>query len=554
MSNRKAINWIKQYSKKQSLKMWILILSNIFFSLLSIAFAGAVKIIIDGATSPDIKTGKSQILYGAIGIFVIVLLQVAFRIIINFLIEHIKGRLEIEYRSHLYGSILGKKYKKITEYHSGELMNRIQSDVSVISDAVTTVVPNFIAAIARLICAVIAIVILDWIFATVFIVAGILVFITLTLMRGKLKVLHKDVQKTGGKLHSFMQECIENLLAIKVFSVNKKISDKADGLQEENFNAKIKRAKYSVGGHAVYNMIFSLGYIFALIYGAVKIYNGMLGYGSLSAILQLVNNVQVPFASLSSIFPKYYAMVASAERIMEIEEIDGEISDKNFESAKVYEKLKSFSLESVTFSYDREVVLDNANLIINKGDFVMIEGVSGIGKSTLIKLLLGVYVADSGKILANCDGQNYELSEHTRTLFSYVPQQNMLFSGSIYDNLTFIKSNATDEQIEHALRVSCADEFISALPDGINTKVGENGLGLSEGQIQRIAIARAVLAGAPVLLLDESTSALDEKTERKLLNNLKKLENKTLIIVSHKNAAREICNRIVRIQDKKITE
>ncbi len=554
MDNKNAKRWIKLHSKQQSVKMGVLIVCNVLFSLLSVLFAVAVKTIIDGATNTDSAVGKTQIIKGSVGILCIVVLQFVFRIVINYLIEHIKGKLEIAYKSHIFNDVLKKNYQKISAYHSGDIMNRINNDVAVISDAYTTVIPSVISAVFRLVCAVTAIVILDWIFATVFIVAGLLVFLTLTLMRAKLKSFHKDVQSTGGKVHSFMQETIENLLAVKVFSVNKNVSEKSNSLQQDNFQVKMKRSKYSVTGHAVYNMIFSLGYIFALIYGAVKIYNGQLSYGSLSAILQLVNNVQVPFASLSNVFPKYYGMMASAERILEIENIQDEEVNDGLDRKEVYDKLNFISASDLNFYYDKETVLNNASLTVNKGDFVMIEGASGIGKSTFIKLLLGVYKPRSGKIVLNCTDGERNVDESTRKLFSYVPQQNLLFSGTLYDNLTFIKKDATDTEIESALKLSCADEFIKLLPDGLNTKVGENGLGLSEGQIQRIAIARAVISGAPILLLDESTSALDENTEKRLLSNLNSLKDKTLIIISHRNSAKDICNRVIRIQDKKFIE
>jgi ATP-binding cassette subfamily B protein len=200
------------------------------------------------------------------------------------------------------------------------------------------------------------------------------------------------------------------------------------------------------------------------------------------------------------------------------------------------------------------VVLSNADFYINKGDFVMIEGSSGVGKSTLIKLMLGVYDIDAGKIELDCKESAIPLNNGTRTLFSFVPQGNMIFSGTLKDNVTFINENATDEQIENALKISCAYEFVQKLPNGLNTLVGENGVGLSEGQVQRLAIARAVLCNAPIILLDEATSALDEQTESELLENLKGLSGVTLVIVSHKKAAAEICNRRIKISNKQIVE
>ena len=548
---QRPVRWLVNMSKKQHFNILLLIIMNALFSVMSIVFAFAIKGIIDGA----VNKGKEQIITYSVLIIALVILQFVFRVLINGLTEYIHGKLEIAYKSHIFSQILNKKHDKINVYHSGELMNRLTSDVSVVSEGVTSIVPSVVSAITRLICAVVALIILDWIFAVAFTIAGIMVFFVIALLRGKLKSLHKKTQETSGKVRSFMQECIENLLAVKVFSVNGKIERQNDELQQENFKIKMKRRNYSVIGHATYNFIFSAGYLFALIYGSIKLFNGVagFGYGSLSAILQLVNNVQVPFASLSNVLPKYYAMTASAERLMEIEEIESEEKGELKVREDVYSQMKGIAVEDLTFKYDRDVVLKNASTYIEKGDFVLISGASGIGKSTLMKLMLGVYPPDSGDVYVQTANGRINLDNTTRTLFSYVPQGNMLFSGTLKDNVTFIKEDATKEQIERALEISCAKEFVETLPHGLDTVVGENGVGLSEGQIQRIAIARAVLCDAPIILLDEATSALDEETERKVLNNFKELNDVTLIIISHKKAASAICNKILRIKDKKIT-
>lgn len=549
-NNSKPLKWLAEKSKKQRLNIVLLVFANAFFSVLSVAFAFAVKIIIDGAQ----KGNKDKIIYGAAFIVGIVILQFVFRIIINGTTEHIRGKLEMAYKSHVFSEILNKKYDKINEYHSGELLNRLSADVSVVADGVTSIVPTAVSAAVRLVCAVAALVVLDPIFALVFVTCGIFVFITIALMRGKLKSLHKTAQETEGKVRSFMQESIENVLAVKVFSVNDKICDRADGLQQDNFKVKMRRKNYSVTGNAVYNFIFSAGYLFALIYGAAKIYGDpAFTYGSLSAILQLVNNVQVPFASLSSVFPKYYAMIASAERLMEIEEIENENAGAPINADAVYKDMVALRGENIDFSYGRTPVFTSADFSINKGEFAVITGVSGIGKSTLVKMLLGVYAPTSGELFIDC-GEKGKIPADcsVRPLFSYVPQGNMLFSGSLYDNVTFIKTDATEREIERALEISCSEEFVSALPDGLYTAVGENGVGLSEGQVQRIAIARAVLTGAHVLILDEATSALDENTERRVLNNLKTLDDVTLIIISHKKAAYSICDKEITVKNRKI--
>ncbi len=556
MSERNAVKWLIKNSRKQRFKIWTLVFANVFFAALSIAFAFAVKYIIDGATG-DLSgsSDKTKLIAGAVALGAIVVLQFVFRIIINGLTEHIRGRLEITFKSLVFGEILEKKYSLLSSYHSGELMNRLTGDVTAVCDGIIGIAPLVAASAARLLGAVAALVVIDWVFAVAFSVAGILVFTIIALMRGKLKSLHKKTQETEGKTRSFMQECIENLLAIKVFSVNNKIKSRSADLQEENFKIKMKRRNYSVLGHAAYNFVFSAGYLFALIYGCVMIFTGAgMTYGDLSAILQLVNNVQVPFASLSGVMPKYYAMVASAERLMEIENIENEPCHAGIGREELYRRMQSVDIDCVTFSYGRENVLKDASLSVNKGDFVAVTGISGIGKSTLIKLMLGIYGVDRGELYICCGDEKIALDASTRCLFSYVPQGNMLFSGDIEENVKFIVPDASDEEVQRALEISCAREFIDKLPCGIKTPVGEKGTGLSEGQIQRIAIARAVLSRAPILLLDEATSALDEDTEYRVLKNLKDMKDVTLIIISHKKAALSICNRHVQIRNKKVTE
>lgn len=552
MKNKNALKWIINNSKSQNKKIIVLLIANALFSALSIVFALFIKEVIDSA----VKENMQRLISYAVAIIVVVILQFGFRIFTNLLTENIKNRLEIGYKSALFSSILRKKHEKITNYHSGELMTRLTSDVSVVSEGVSTILPTIIAAITRLVLAIITLILIDWSFAIAFTVAGLSVFLVLSFLRGKLKSYHKKSQETDGKIRSFMQECIENILAVKVFSVNSKIQKQADDLQEKNYSVKMKRQKYGALGHAMYNFIFSAGYLFALIFGAIKMLNskGSFTYGSLSAILQLVNNVQVPFIALSNVVPKYYSMLASAERIIEMEEVENEPEIKSIDRQKTYESLKGIVVDGVDFTYDRDSVFKDASTYINKGDFVAITGASGVGKSTLIKLLLGVYSLDKGSVYLDTEDGNIMLDNSTRTMFSYVPQGNMIFSGTLKDNITFINSDASDEEIARAINLSECNEFIEKLPQGLETVVGENGVGLSEGQVQRIAIARAILTKAPILLLDEATSALDEKTEKRVLDNLKGIEGATVIIISHKKAALSICNKNIHVKDKKLKD
>jgi len=324
---------------------------------------------------------------------------------------------------------------------------------------------------------------------------------------------------------------------------------------QELYKAKIKKNAVSILANSGFSLTFSGTYLYALVWGAFGLMANSISYGTLTAILQLVGQVQVPFSGLSGLFPKMYGIIASAERLMELEILPDEraINKKAIHTAVVYRDMKSIALSGISFRYDRDIILADANLTINKGDFAVIGGPSGIGKSTLLLLLLGVFSPTDGtiNIILNT-GEKIPADRRTRKLFAYVPQGNLMLSGSIRESIAFVHKEATDEEIMAAAEVSCAAEFIRTLPQGLNTVIGEKGLGLSEGQVQRLAIARAVLCGAPVLLLDEATSALDEITEERLLENIKRMTDRTCLIISHKKAAFTICNKEIRIKNGRL--
>jgi ATP-binding cassette subfamily B protein len=551
MRDKETLAWIYVNSKAQLFPFLVLILTNILLAGCGILFALAARSVIDEAASG----AGSALIMKEIALFIVIVLQFLLRILSRVLSVRIQSSLETGYRATLLQQLLSKEYVNVTQYHSGELINRLTSDITVVSEGVTSILPDFAGLLTRVLGALAVLYILNRSITLVFLISGLLLFLTAGYFRNKLKYLHKEVQKKDGMVRSFMQELLESLMIVKVFDAEDKMEAKTAELQQEYYRAKLKRSRVSILANTGFSLLFSLGYLYALIRCTLGLMTATISFGTLTAILQLVGQTQLPLAGLSGLLPKAYGVISSAERIMELERLpeEGKKKKQDINIAAIYRNMCSINFKEVSFRYDRDYIISNADFTINKGDFLVISGLSGIGKSTLFKLLLGLYTPTSGAIYISLSNQEaMPIDKDIRSLFAYVPQGNLLLSGTIREAISFAHEKASDKEIMEAAEVGCAAEFIRSLPHGLDTVIGERGYGLSEGQIQRIAIARAILCGAPILLLDEATSALDEDTEERLLKNIQQLEDRTCLIISHKKAAFSLCNKEIRIQDARI--
>jgi len=549
MKDKQTLKWLYTHSKSRLWSIIFLAILRCTLTVLGVTFALTSRHVIDAAVARDFD----GFIHSAAKLALIMLAQIGIRLLGQSIEAHIGARLNNSLRGNVFSRLLKKEYSHVSSYHTGDLMTRLNNDISVISKGILSLIPSVLALVVGLVYALYSLTRLDRGFAFIFLFGGLLLLLTISAFRGFLKNTHKRVQETESRVRSFLQESLGSLLMIKVFVIEDKIAKRGDKLQEENYRAQMKRRNLTLVSSSGLSIIFSAGSLYALVWSAYRLFLGTITFGTLTAILQLVNQIQTPFAGLSGVVPQYYSILASAERIIELDRLPEEKDIyRTLNPKDDYQTLNQLCFENISFGYGRDIVLQNASLTIDKGDFAVISGISGIGKSTLIKLLLGVFTPQEGDIFLDMTDEKIPAGKHSRPLFSYVPQGNLLLSGTIREAISLVSPNSSDDEIMKAAEIACAADFIKALPLGLDTVLGEKGTGLSEGQIQRLAVSRAILTDAPIILLDEATSALDEETEAKLLRNIKNLKSKTCIIISHKRAAFDICNKHIYIENKKI--
>ncbi|MBR5731429.1 MAG: ABC transporter ATP-binding protein, partial [Firmicutes bacterium] len=454
------------------------------------------------------------------------------------------------------------------------------NDVVVVAGSVAEIIPSLLGTAARLVGALSLIIYfikqVAWIIIPAAIVIGFLTFF----LRKRLKAMHKRIQESDGRLRVFLTERLSSLMIVRSFAMEEESLAQAEDRMDDHYRKRMARVHFLNICNIGFNLLIHGMYVAAVVYCGHGILVGNINYGTFAAVVNLVGQLKAPIAGISGYIPRWYSMLASAERLMEAErfedDIKGEKKSREEIPAFYRECFEGISLKNAAFSYIRSgaspedaaknVVLDGISFDIDKHQIVAVTGPSGCGKSTLLKLLMCFYPLDGGERLlrtAGCEmvqgtegseGSNaLPLDSSWRGLFAYVPQGNQLMSGTIRDVLTFGDGTVPEDAVSSALDIACASEFVSDLPKGLDTELGERGSGLSEGQIQRLAIARAVLSGHPLLLLDEATSSLDEATEEALLRKLRTLTDRTVVIVTHRLKVLSICDTEIHMDENGTT-
>ena len=546
-----TVRWIGNVTGNRK---WMIVVLSLIQGLL--AGSGSVFALLMRNASDSAFEGNGRIFTVSAALLgVLIVGQIGLRLFNRYLEEDTKASIENRFRRKVFRSVLENDYRKMTAYHTGELMNRIISDTSVVTDVVVTLIPNMVSMVLKIIGVLVVLYTIEPWFTFIFLVGGCLMASFSLLPRKWLKRNHKRVQEADGVVKSFLQECLESLLVIHAFGKEEQMEESSRRRMQEHRRMRRRRMAVTNVCNLGLSVAVQCGYYLGFAWCGYGILHGTITYGTLTAVLQLVGQIQTPFANIGGAFPKFTGMLASAERLMELTD-DGQADRKKstLDRTKIYEEMKSICFDRVSFCYDDDDrwVLKDDTFVIEKGEFVAFIGSSGIGKSTIMKLLLSVIHPAEGEIFFQMREGKLPVGELPSGLFAYVPQGNHLMSGTIEEVVAFTdnKDEIDTERLVWACRTACAEEFIEELPNRYQTILGEKGSGLSEGQMQRLAVARAIYSECPILLLDEATSALDPDTERRLIGAIKALPDRTVLLVTHRKDVWELCDRIYTLKEK----
>ena len=540
-------------------KKWIFLVSaaRILEGLEGTLFAVELRSVIDFAVARQREPFLRHI-----GILLALVLSAILLHVLGWYYEQ-KSSAQVEkcLRMHVFSQLLRRSYADVSVVHSGEWMTRITSDTEIIRNILFQVLPNLGGMLVQISSAFISLfLILPWA-AYVLLPAGLLLMVLAGLLRRRLKETWREVMRADGAARSFMQERLSSLAIVHTFSQEDQTARQAEGKLDGLVRVRMRRTKFAAVCNFGAYAIMRGGYLLGVILCGFQILNARMSYGTMASVLQLISRIDGPIAEISDYVLRFFTMFASAERLMEIEEYAPDCPEQPKDQSEIQTyyagSFDAVGIRGGRFAYSNDeggnAVIQDFNLEIRKGEYVAFTGESGCGKSTVLKLFMNLYRLLDGEVyLRDADGRERPLDAAWRGLFAYVPQGNDLLSGTIREVLTFGSpaQMEREDDLYQALRVACAEEFVRELPNGLDTKLGEYGSGLSEGQMQRIAIARAILSGRPILMLDESTSALDERTEMDLLTNLQTMTNRTVILVTHRPAALRICGKQVKFEQE----
>ncbi|MBQ8813381.1 MAG: ABC transporter ATP-binding protein [Lachnospiraceae bacterium] len=543
--------WVWQYICRYRGVVLVHVLLGVLGILMSLGSSVASKFLIDAVIGYD----SSVIGLAAALMIGMRLGNIGMKSISTRIGASLNIRVQTEIQGEIYRRILATDWQSLEQFRSGDLLNRISSDATAVSGGVTNFIPSLISCGVQFVGAFLIILVYDPVMAVIALVGVPVTGLSSTFLVRRMRSHNREMKDVYSDVVSFQQESLQNMISIKAFGVMDRFGQQMGQVQQRYRDKYLEYSRFSVWTSALMSLLSLLAYISCFGWGVYRLWKGAISYGEMTMFLQLSSTLGAAFSSIIGLVPTAISVTTSAGRIMAVVGLPEEQTDAQdgFEEEESY----TLSLSGVDFAYQSGApVLRQAEFEAKPGELVSLTGPSGEGKTTLLRIMLGLVLPSAGQAcLVGKSGRSYPLSAATRRMFGYVPQGNQIFSGTVAENLRVTRPDATDEELIRALKVACAYEFVMALPGGLDHVIGGRDKRLSEGQAQRLAVARALLKRAPILLLDEATSALDMELETELLRNL--MESglvHTCILVTHRPAGKAICSRSYYIRDGAIRE
>ena len=542
--------WMYTYAKKYKFQIVFYIFLGVLTTVMGLASSVGSKYLIDAVTGQD----SGNIALIALFIVAMGLFSIGINAITTMISARINIKVNNEIQAEVFDKILVADWISMKEFHSGDLLNRLNGDVNTVASSILSWIPSLITRSAQFFGILAIILYYDPTMAVIALgSAPVMLIVSKTLMK-KMRDYNKRMRQVSSDVMSFNEESFQNIQSIKAFDLVGLFSKRLRDVQQNYKDVFLDYNKFSVYTSSFMSVVGMFVAYACFGWGVYRLWTGHITFGTMTLFVQLSGQLSSSFKSIVSLVPSAISATTSAGRIMEFFKIKDE-SDLEDDKAKLIQnntqgKGLSVVLDDVEFSYnENKTVFKHANIVANPGEIVALVGPSGEGKTTMIRLLLGLINTKSGNAsIRDINGVSCKISSATRRFFAYVPQGNTIFSGTIAENMRMVKQDATDAEIVEALKAACAYDFVNKLPDGINSKVGERGSGFSEGQAQRLSIARALLRKSPILLLDEATSALDVFTERQVLRNIMNMGYaRTCIVTTHRPSVLTMCDKVYKI-------
>ena len=542
--------WVWGYIRRYRLAVGIYILLGLLSTLMGLGTSVASKYLIDAVTG--YKTGAIGAAAAAMAGMLV--LGIALRSISSLVGAKNSVYIRNEIQAEIYGTVLNTAWEPLEDYRPGDLLSRLTSDVDTVAGSVTSFAPGLISGLTQFFGALIIMFCFDPTMALIALIAVPVSAVLSRLLVGRMREHNRKMKAISSDVMSFYEDSLTNITSIKAFDITGLFYGKMRRLQQRYQKEYLDYNRFSVRTSIFLSLVGTAVSAGCFGWGVFRLWSGAITYGSLTMFLQLASSLSTSFSALIGLVGSAISISTSAGRIMAVVQLPAEPCGDTLPQEELNHA--AVSIDHAAFSYQNgEMVLQDACFSAMPGELVALTGPSGEGKTTMLRLLLGLIRPQQGTADLVCGNKSYPLSAETRSAFAYVPQGNSMFAGTIRENLLLTNPNAVDAQLEQVLRTACAYDFVMELPGGLDYTVGGRGKGLSEGQAQRLAIARALLRGAPILLLDEATSALDEATEHQLLKNLMDSGMvHTCIFVTHRPAATSLCRRRYRVADGTVQE